>query len=78
MGDKAPIVLKIYRMTDMAIELVYKEVVDDNPKLPSSYEVASWPAMETILQKPLTEIIVQWLDNPIIDCFTYSWHYRLS
>ncbi len=39
-------------MTDMAIELVYKEVLDDNPKLPSSHEVASWPVMETILQKP--------------------------
>ncbi|QGG51665.1 hypothetical protein [Lysinibacillus pakistanensis] len=45
-------------MTDMAIELVYKEVLDDNPKLPSSHEVASWPVMETILQKPLTGVIV--------------------
>lgn len=46
--------LKIYRITDMAIELVYKEVIDGNPKLPSSQEVASLPVMETILQKPLT------------------------
>ena len=46
--------LKIYRITDMAIELVYKEVVDGNPKLPTSQEVASLPVIETILQTPLT------------------------
>ena len=46
--------LKIYRITDMAIELVYKEVVVGNPKQLTSQEVASLPVIETILQKPLT------------------------
>lgn len=46
--------LKVYRITDLAIELVYKETVDANPTLPTGQEAASFPVLETILQKPLT------------------------
>lgn len=46
--------LKVYRITDLAIELVYKEAIDANPTLPTAQEAASFPVLETILQKPLT------------------------
>lgn len=45
--------LKIYRITDTNIDLVYREPVDSNPSLPSAAEAASYPVLETILQKPL-------------------------
>lgn len=45
--------LKIYRMTDSKIELVYREPVDNNPRLPSTTEVAAYPVLETILQQPI-------------------------
>ncbi|WP_341302891.1 hypothetical protein MHB44_11490 [Lysinibacillus sp. FSL H8-0500] len=45
--------LKIYRITDTSIDLIYREPVDSNPSMPSAAEVASYPVLETILQKPL-------------------------
>lgn len=45
--------LKIYRITDSKIELVYREPVDSNPRLPSSTEVAAYPVLETVLQQPI-------------------------
>ncbi len=45
--------LKIYRITDSKIELVYREPVDSNPSLPSISEVAAYPVLETILQQPI-------------------------
>ncbi|MGE7916470.1 hypothetical protein [Lysinibacillus xylanilyticus] len=46
--------LKVYRITDLAIELVYKEAVDAKLTLPTAQEATSFPVLETILQKPLT------------------------
>ncbi|ACA40335.1 putative lipoprotein protein [Lysinibacillus sphaericus C3-41] len=45
--------LKIYRITDSKIELIYREPVDSNPRLPSSTEVAAYPVLETVLQQPI-------------------------
>ncbi|MFJ7666560.1 hypothetical protein ACIQXI_05595 [Lysinibacillus sp. NPDC097195] len=45
--------LKVYRMTNAAIELVYMEAVDETPTLPSAQEIAMFPVIETILQLPL-------------------------
>lgn len=45
--------LKVYRMTDFAIELVYMEAVDEIPTLPSAQEIATLPVIEIILQQPL-------------------------
>lgn len=45
--------LKIYRITDTSIDLVYREPVDSNPSMPSAAEAASYPVLETVLQKPL-------------------------
>ncbi|MGG2073847.1 hypothetical protein AB1J28_10885 [Lysinibacillus irui] len=45
--------LKIYRISDSSIDLVYREPVDSKPSLPSATEAASYPVLETILQKPL-------------------------
>ncbi|MFU8647855.1 hypothetical protein ACNA06_11080 [Lysinibacillus sp. RSDA_15] len=45
--------LKIYRITDSKIELVYREPVDSSPRLPSSTEVAAYPVLETVLQQPI-------------------------
>jgi len=45
--------LKIYRITDSKIDLVYREPVDSNPSLPNPTEVAAYPVLETILQQPL-------------------------
>ncbi|KOS64118.1 hypothetical protein FJQ98_12875 [Lysinibacillus agricola] len=46
-------ILKVYRITDLAIELIYKEAVNTKPILPTAQEAASFPVIETILQKPL-------------------------
>lgn len=45
--------LKIYRITDSKIELIYREPVDSSPRLPSSTEVAAYPVLETVLQQPI-------------------------
>ncbi|MDM5248339.1 MULTISPECIES: hypothetical protein [unclassified Lysinibacillus] len=45
--------LKVYRISDLAIELVYKEAVNAKPSLPTAQEAATFPVIETILQKPL-------------------------
>ncbi len=45
--------LKIYRITDSKIELIYREPVDSNPRLPSSTEVTAYPVLETVLQQPI-------------------------
>lgn len=45
--------LKIYRISDSSIDLVYREPVDSKPSLPSATEAESYPVLETILQKPL-------------------------
>ncbi|WP_445480721.1 hypothetical protein ACULLL_11510 [Lysinibacillus irui] len=45
--------LKIYRISDSSIDLVYREPVDSKPSLPSAAEAATYPVLETILQKPL-------------------------
>ncbi|OEC01362.1 hypothetical protein GY31_13825 [Lysinibacillus sphaericus] len=47
------ILLKVYRITNTAIELVYMEAVDEAPTLPTAQEVATFPVIETILQQPL-------------------------
>lgn len=45
--------LKVYRITNSAIELVYMEAVDEVPTLPTAHEIATFPVIETILQQPL-------------------------
>ncbi|MFJ5766575.1 hypothetical protein ACIP9C_14570 [Lysinibacillus sp. NPDC093210] len=45
--------LKIYRITKSAIELVYMEAIDEAPTLPTAHEIATFPVIETILQQPL-------------------------
>lgn len=45
--------LKVYRITNYAIELVYMEAVDEMPTLPSAQKIATLPVIEIILQQPL-------------------------
>ncbi|WP_155591097.1 hypothetical protein [Lysinibacillus cavernae] len=45
--------LKIYRISDTSIDLVYREPVDSKPNLPGTTEAVSYPVLETILQEPL-------------------------
>ncbi|TKI66831.1 hypothetical protein FC756_13925 [Lysinibacillus mangiferihumi] len=47
------ILLKVYRITNAAIELVYMEAVDEAPTVPTAQEIATFPVIETILQQPL-------------------------
>lgn len=47
------ILLKVYRITNSAIELVYMEAVDEAPTLPTAQEITTFPVIETILQQPL-------------------------
>lgn len=46
------IMLKVYRLTDSAIVLIYKAAVDNTPSLPTAQEAASFPVIEPILQLP--------------------------
>ena len=45
--------LKVYRITKSAVELVYMEAVDETPILPTIQEIATLPVIETILHLPL-------------------------
>ncbi|GLC89121.1 hypothetical protein [Lysinibacillus piscis] len=45
--------LKVYRITEKAIELVLQEVVEESPAIPTAQQVASLPILETVLQSPL-------------------------
>ncbi|MEK5232037.1 hypothetical protein MHB42_09700 [Lysinibacillus sp. FSL K6-0232] len=47
------VLLKIYRITNTTIDLVFQEPVDSEPALPSAAEAAAYPVLETILQQPL-------------------------
>lgn len=45
--------LKVYRITNSSIALVYMEAVDETPTLPLAQEIATLPVIEIILQQPL-------------------------
>ncbi|WP_107925213.1 hypothetical protein [Lysinibacillus parviboronicapiens] len=45
-------ILKVYRLTDSAIVLVYKKAVDSHPSLPTAQEAASFAIIEPMLQLP--------------------------
>ncbi|MFJ7662225.1 hypothetical protein ACIQXW_07465 [Lysinibacillus sp. NPDC097162] len=45
--------LKVYRITKSAIELVYMEAADETPTLPTAHDIATFPVIEIILQQPL-------------------------